>query len=202
MPAQALIAAVPKLGDKRAETLPSIPGVLPRADAIPPGCRFAPRCRLAGTRATCRTEQPGFEIADPALRVACHFTAESRATAGVIHRQEISLGVPSIGSTLLVVDDLAKDYRARGGRGGRKRWLRAVEGVSFDIRSGESLGLVGESGSGKSTVARLLLGLTLRTRGEVTFEGRPLEAGKHGLGKKQRGACRWCSRIQGTRSTP
>ena len=175
--------------------------MLPRADAIPPGCRFAPRCRLAGTRATCRTEQPGFEIADPALRVACHFTAESRATAGVIHRQEISLGVPSIGSTLLVVDDLAKDYRARGGRGGRKRWLRAVEACP-STSGAESLGLVGESGSGKSTVARLLLGLTLRTRGEVTFEGRPLEAGKHGLGKKQRGACRWCSRIQGTRSTP
>jgi oligopeptide/dipeptide ABC transporter ATP-binding protein len=184
---QALIAAVPQLGDKRAETLASIPGVLPRADAIPPGCRFAPRCRLAGTREICRTGRPAFEIIDPALRVACHFAEESRATASVIHRQEVSLGAPSIGSRLLSVHDLAKDYRARGGRGGRKRWLRAVDGVSLDISSGESLGLVGESGSGKSTVARLLLGLTPRTRGEVTFEGRPLEAGKHGLAKGQRG---------------
>ena len=184
---QALIAAVPQLGDKRAETLPSIPGVLPRADAIPPGCRFAPRCRLAGTREICRTDRPAFEITDAALRVACHFAEESRATAGVIHRQEVLLGAPSIGSTLLAVSDLAKDYRARGGRGGRKRWLRAVDGVSLDISSGESLGLVGESGSGKSTVARLLLGLTPRTRGEVTFEGRPLEAGKRGLAKEQRG---------------
>jgi peptide/nickel transport system ATP-binding protein len=184
---QALIAAVPQLGDKRAETLASIPGVLPRADAIPPGCRFVPRCRLAGTREICRTGRPAFEITDPALRVACHFAEESRATAGVIHRQEVSLGAPSIGSTLLSVHDLAKDYRARGGRGGRKRWLRAVDGVSLDISSGESLGLVGESGSGKSTVARLLLGLTPRTRGEVTFEGRPLEAGRHGLAKERRG---------------
>jgi peptide/nickel transport system ATP-binding protein len=184
---QALIAAVPQLGDERAETLPSIPGVLPRADAMPPGCRFAPRCRLAGTREVCRTHRPAFEIADPTRRAACHFTEESRATAGVIHRQEVSLGEPSIGSTLLTVEDLAKDYRARGGQRARKRWLRAVDGVSFEIKSGESLGLVGESGSGKSTVARLLLGLTQRTRGEVTFEGRPLEASKRGLAKEHRG---------------
>ena len=161
--------------------------MLPRADAIPPGCRFAPRCRLAGAREICRSERPAFAFADPALRVACHFVEESRATAGVIQREEVALGTPSIGSTLLDVRDLAKDYRARGGRGARKRWLRAVEGVSFDISSGESLGLVGESGSGKSTVARLLLGLTPRTRGEVTFEGRPLDAGKHGLAKERRG---------------
>jgi oligopeptide/dipeptide ABC transporter ATP-binding protein len=184
---QALVAAVPEIGDERAETLASIPGVLPRADAIPPGCRFAPRCRLAGTRHICRAERPDFEIRDPDRRVACHFTDESRATAGVIHRQEVSLGEASIGSTLLTVSDLAKDFRARGGRGSRKRWLRAVDGVSFEIKSGESLGLVGESGSGKSTVARLLLGLTQRTRGEVTFEGRTLEARKGGLAKEQRG---------------
>jgi ABC-type glutathione transport system ATPase component len=55
-----------------------------------------------------------------------------------------------------------------------RRYLRAVDGVSFEVFPGESLGLVGESGSGKSTVACLLLGLTDRTRGTVVFEGRPL----------------------------
>ncbi|MFN0153764.1 MAG: dipeptide ABC transporter ATP-binding protein [Gaiella sp.] len=184
---QALIAAVPQLDDARAESLPSIPGVLPRADAIPPGCRFAPRCRLAAGREICLSERPAFDMADPVRRVACHFVDESRATVGVVHRQEISLGQPSLGETLLVVGDLAKDYRARGASGPRKRWLRAVESVSFEIRRGESLGLVGESGSGKSTVARLLLGLTPRTRGEVAFEGRPLEASSGGIAKEQRG---------------
>jgi len=184
---QALIAAVPQLDDARAESLPSIPGVLPRADAIPPGCRFAPRCRLAADREICLSERPAFDMTDPLRRVSCHFTDESRATAGVIHRQEISLGRPSLGETLLVVGDLAKDYRARGASGSRKRWLRAVESVSFEIRRGESLGLVGESGSGKSTVARLLLGLTPRTRGEVAFEGRALEASSGGIAKEQRG---------------
>jgi len=184
---QALIAAVPRLSDVRATTLPSIPGVLPRADAIPAGCRFAPRCRLAGDRELCRTARPAFDVADAARRVACHFVEESRATAAVVHAQEAYLGEPSIGEELLVVDDLAKDYRARGAAGSRKRWLRAVESVSFEIRSGESLGLVGESGSGKSTVARLLLGLTERTGGEVVFGGRRLETRRAGLAGEQRG---------------
>ena len=190
----------PKLGDKRAETLPSIPGVLPRADAIPPGCRFAPRCRLAGTRATCRTERPGFEIADPALRVACHFTASSRGD-GRRH--------PSPGDLARrAVDRLDAPRRGRPGQGlprpRRSGWAQALaprcrgrvlrhqeRGVARSRR---------RVGSGKSTVARLLLGLT-RTRGEVTFEGRPLEAGKHGLGKKQRGV-QMVFQDPGTRSTP
>jgi len=52
--------------------------------------------------------------------------------------------------------------------------LRAVDGVSFTIRRGETLSLVGESGCGKSTVARLLVGLYTPTRGRVEFFGREL----------------------------
>jgi peptide/nickel transport system ATP-binding protein len=52
--------------------------------------------------------------------------------------------------------------------------LRAVDGVSFEIRRGETLALVGESGCGKSTVARLLVGLYAATAGRVTFFGHDL----------------------------
>lgn len=52
--------------------------------------------------------------------------------------------------------------------------LRAVDGVSFEIRRGETLSLVGESGCGKSTVARMLVGLYRPTRGNVEFFGRDL----------------------------
>ncbi|MEK0316813.1 ABC transporter ATP-binding protein [Cohnella sp. 56] len=52
--------------------------------------------------------------------------------------------------------------------------LKAVDGVSFDIRKGETFGLVGESGSGKSTVGRCLLRLYDYTEGEVFYDGQPL----------------------------
>ncbi|NYT66392.1 ATP-binding cassette domain-containing protein [Alcaligenaceae bacterium] len=53
-------------------------------------------------------------------------------------------------------------------------FLRAVNGVSFDIYPGETLALVGESGCGKSTVARMLVGLYGLTQGSITFDGQPL----------------------------
>src|SRR5213595_2287718 len=54
--------------------------------------------------------------------------------------------------------------------------LKAVDGVSFTIAKGETLGLVGESGCGKSTVARLIIGLYRPTRGEIRYAGRRIDA--------------------------
>src|SRR5215470_15835896 len=58
----------------------------------------------------------------------------------------------------------------------RRQVLKAVDGVSFSIAKGETLGLVGESGCGKSTVARLIVGLYRPTRGEIRFAGRRIDA--------------------------
>jgi peptide/nickel transport system ATP-binding protein len=57
-----------------------------------------------------------------------------------------------------------------------RQLLRAVDGVSFEIRKGRTLALVGESGCGKSTVARLLVGLYEPTRGGLTFDGQDAHA--------------------------
>jgi oligopeptide/dipeptide ABC transporter ATP-binding protein len=71
---------------------------------------------------------------------------------------------------LLVVKDLKKYFPVKQGFWfGERAVLRAVDGVSFEIRRGETMGLVGESGCGKSTTARLILRLIEPTAGEVHF---------------------------------
>jgi len=76
------------------------------------------------------------------------------------------------GDTLLRVEDLCKHYPIRRGVFSRTVGsVRAVDGVSFDVRRGETLGLVGESGCGKTTLARAILRLTDVTSGRVTFDG-------------------------------
>jgi len=72
---------------------------------------------------------------------------------------------------LVDVRDLVKVYRRRRGLAARVETVRAVDGVSFSIEKGETLGLVGESGSGKSSLGRCLLRLVEPTSGEVRFDG-------------------------------
>jgi oligopeptide/dipeptide ABC transporter ATP-binding protein len=71
---------------------------------------------------------------------------------------------------LVAVEDLAVSFRMPG----FGKVLRAVDGVSFTIRRGETLGLVGESGCGKSTLGRAVLQLVPPSRGRVLFEGRDI----------------------------
>ncbi|MBV8914238.1 MAG: ABC transporter ATP-binding protein, partial [Acetobacteraceae bacterium] len=74
---------------------------------------------------------------------------------------------------LLSVRNLGKQFAVKGGLfGGPAEVVRAVDGVSFDIAPGETLGLVGESGCGKSTTGRCILRLIEPSAGEIWFAGR------------------------------
>jgi oligopeptide transport system ATP-binding protein len=77
---------------------------------------------------------------------------------------------PPADAPLLRVVELTKTFRSRG------TTVHAVNGVSFDVRRGETLALVGESGCGKSTTARCILHLATPTSGRIVFDGRDVTA--------------------------
>jgi peptide/nickel transport system ATP-binding protein len=72
--------------------------------------------------------------------------------------------------------DVSRPWLNRVIEGAPRQLLRAVDGVSFDVRKGETLALVGESGCGKSTVARLIVGLYGLSHGRIEFDGMDLAA--------------------------
>lgn len=72
-------------------------------------------------------------------------------------------------NVILRVEDLTMEFAA-----GRKKFVRAVSGISFDIERGETLAIVGESGCGKSTLGKAILQLPKPTSGSVNFQGQEL----------------------------
>lgn len=77
--------------------------------------------------------------------------------------------------TILEVRNLNKWFPVKKNFFGKvTEWFKAVDGISFDVKEGETLGLVGESGCGKTTLSRSLLRLTEPTGGEIIYKGRSL----------------------------
>ena len=75
---------------------------------------------------------------------------------------------------LISIRDLQVYYKIGGGLFKEAKFVKAVDGVSLDIRRGETLGLVGESGCGKSTLGKAILRLTEPTGGQVLYRGKNL----------------------------
>src|SRR6201997_421507 len=73
----------------------------------------------------------------------------------------------------MIARDLRKHFPVKSSGG---KSVQAVDGVTFNVRKGETLGIVGESGCGKSTLARLLLHLIVPDAGELVFDGDAVNA--------------------------
>lgn len=87
---------------------------------------------------------------------------------------------------LISIQDLRVHYRSGGGLFSSAKTVKAVDGVSLDIKKGETLGLVGESGCGKSTLGKAILRLTEPTGGKVFYNGRDLAHLPHSAMREQR----------------
>jgi oligopeptide/dipeptide ABC transporter ATP-binding protein len=96
--------------------------------------------------------------------------------AAIPRADETPSPLTEIGPALLTVEDMQVSYPVKDkGLLGKTRTLRAVDGISFTLHQGETLGVVGESGCGKSTLARAVLQLAPKTGGRVVWLGRDLD---------------------------
>ncbi|WP_354682493.1 ABC transporter ATP-binding protein [Cupriavidus necator] len=98
----------------------------------------------------------------------------TRRLIGAVPHGRAAERARSQAETVLEVRDLRKTYVNGGGLFTRKRVVHAVDGVSFTVRRGETLGIVGESGSGKSTIGKCLLRLTDIDGGALLFDGQDI----------------------------
>jgi len=193
-----LMGSIPAIGHD-AERLTQIDGAMPRLTDIPNGCRFSPRCPKAFDR--CFTDQPE-PIDRNGRETACWLFDEEVATGmkppagsmtGRPQKSETAV-VPSSQKTpkmshhaMIRVDSLKRGFDVSASwlnrvlEGQERQYLKAVDGIDFEIPQGETFGLVGESGCGKSTVARLVVGLYRPSEGRIWFEGRNIG----GLNRKE-----------------
>jgi peptide/nickel transport system ATP-binding protein len=153
---------------RRGGDLAVIPGQVPQLLHEPRGCRFAERCERAAER--CRGETPRLLETIAGHAVRCFFPIERRGAAGVSAATTALAATPAEARPLIEVRDLKVHFPVtRGLLRRRVGSLRAVDGVSFDIRPGRTLALVGESGCGKTTLGKAILQLVEPTAGSVMF---------------------------------
>jgi peptide/nickel transport system ATP-binding protein len=176
---QGLLRCVPRLGiDKAGSMLYPIRGRVPAPDRLPPGCVFEPRCDYA--RDVCRDERPPLRQLGRHHVSRCLFAEQIDPHGWQPPTDVIPLapaqpaGEPG---PILKVSALKTYYRHPDSSPlslvglGKQEYVKAVDGVTFSLPRGRTLGVVGESGCGKSTLIKTIIGLEDMSGGKAEFIG-------------------------------
>ena len=147
-----LLRSIPKLDAKEHEKLVPIEGTPIDLLNPPKGCPFAPRCN--NCMKICLREMPPVTTFGDVHYTQCWMNQKAQMEGG---------------DKLVEVQHL-KQYFPAGGYGKNKKYVKAVDDVSFYVNKGETLGLVGESGCGKTTTGRTLLRLYEPTAGKIIYD--------------------------------
>ncbi|MGC0273261.1 dipeptide ABC transporter ATP-binding protein [Pseudactinotalea sp. Z1739] len=181
-----LIAAVPRLDVSAEHALATIPGRPPNLVDRPTGCTFAPRCPLAAEK--CEQGEPdlvpielGSDHTAACVRLDETVHADAQEVYGVkrMPRSEIEELPRSEREVVLAADNLERRFVLRSRM--LKRHLgtvRAVDGVSFDVREAECFSIVGESGSGKTTTLLEIMEMDPAEGVRLEINGTAIEGSK------------------------
>lgn len=157
--------------DRYVSRLNAIDGSVPRPDDVIDRCAFAPRCEFVAD--ICLAERPTPRVITKGHLSRCariDSISDSLGESSTLLSRRDVRPTPILGSTLLEVADLRKTYHTASLLGPSTSYV-ALNGVSFAVSEGETVGLVGESGSGKTTIARSILGLASPDSGRITLDG-------------------------------
>lgn len=171
-----LIQCLPHLGSNKSNRkLMPIKGRVPKQDDCPDGCIFSPRCDFATPQ--CLNNHPDLQIIEKEKYVRCFYAEELEkfkwkldTTVETSNEQLLSEK-----NSILSVEKLKVKYPLSGSSllssigFVKRKFIHAVDDVSFDISKGKTLGVVGESGCGKSSLVKALIGLEEISFGKVKF---------------------------------